>query len=254
MCITVGKLSLLDWPRLTWSLGWTGSRLPNGWPSISLARLAITSLAFMLVWVPDPVCQTGNGKSASRLPSAISPAAEMMGPDRSSGSSPSARLASAAASFCKPHGADQHRREVLRPDAEQPTGAFGLRAPVALGGDLDRAERVGLGAGLAGHGLPPCAERRNLVSGLACDACKLRRTHVACPMQQRRSDVTRPRTFVMPAKAGIHDFKRRDCWGMKSWMPALAGMTTGRYRSARTAGHTRPNLRHGRDKHGHDEE
>ena len=27
-----------------------------------MARLAITSLTFMLVWVPDPVCQTTSGK------------------------------------------------------------------------------------------------------------------------------------------------------------------------------------------------
>jgi hypothetical protein len=31
-------------------------------PSISIARLAMTSLAFMLVCVPEPVCQTTSGK------------------------------------------------------------------------------------------------------------------------------------------------------------------------------------------------
>ena len=29
----------------------------------------------------------------------------------------------------------------------------------------------------------------------------------------------------MPAKVGIHDFKRRSPWDTKSWMPAVAGMT-----------------------------
>ena len=62
MCIAVGKVSLEDWLRLTWSLGWTGVFRPMGWPSISQARLAITSLAFMLLWVPEPVCQTTRGK------------------------------------------------------------------------------------------------------------------------------------------------------------------------------------------------
>jgi hypothetical protein len=27
-------------------------------PAISMARLEMTSLTFMLVWVPEPVCQT----------------------------------------------------------------------------------------------------------------------------------------------------------------------------------------------------
>jgi len=51
----VGMTSSLDWPLLTWSLGCTGRFLPLSPPSSSLARLAITSLAFMLVEVPDPV-------------------------------------------------------------------------------------------------------------------------------------------------------------------------------------------------------
>ena len=43
---------------LTWSLGWTGFFEPITPPSISMARLEITSLAFMFDWVPEPVCQT----------------------------------------------------------------------------------------------------------------------------------------------------------------------------------------------------
>lgn len=37
--------------------------------------LAITSLLFMLDWVPEPVCQTTRGKWSSSLPSATSVAA-----------------------------------------------------------------------------------------------------------------------------------------------------------------------------------
>ena len=44
-----GNTSLDDCDALTWSLGWTGS------PSFSVARVAITSLAFMFDEVPDPV-------------------------------------------------------------------------------------------------------------------------------------------------------------------------------------------------------
>ena len=46
----------------TWSLGCTGALVPRGDPSISFALLLITSLQFMLLCVPDPVCQTTNGK------------------------------------------------------------------------------------------------------------------------------------------------------------------------------------------------
>ena len=56
----------------TWSLGWTGDLLPITPPSSSMARLEMTSLAFMLVWVPLPVCQTRRGKWSSSLPSATS--------------------------------------------------------------------------------------------------------------------------------------------------------------------------------------
>ena len=55
MCMAVGKVSLDDWPRLQWSFGWTGDLPPRWPPSRSLARLAITSLAFMFDWVPEPV-------------------------------------------------------------------------------------------------------------------------------------------------------------------------------------------------------
>ena len=101
-CITVGNESLLLCPRFAWSFGCTGERLPRGWPSASLARLAMTSLAFMLVWVPDPVCQTGRGNSASIWPAAMAAAAAAMGWATSGGSSPRASLASALACFCRP--------------------------------------------------------------------------------------------------------------------------------------------------------
>ena len=42
-------LSFDDWPAFTWSFWWTF------WPSLSLARWAMTSFAFMFVEVPEPV-------------------------------------------------------------------------------------------------------------------------------------------------------------------------------------------------------
>ena len=62
MCMAVGKVSLDDWLRLTWSFGWTGSFEPISPPISSMARFEITSLAFMFDWVPEPVCQTTSGK------------------------------------------------------------------------------------------------------------------------------------------------------------------------------------------------
>ncbi len=53
--IAVGNTSLDDWPMLTWSFGWTGFLEPISPPSASMARLEMTSLTFMLVWVPEPV-------------------------------------------------------------------------------------------------------------------------------------------------------------------------------------------------------
>ncbi len=66
--------SLLLWHMLTSSLGWMG-RPP---PASCAERLAITSLAFMLVDVPEPVWKTSIGKSASHLPSITSCAARWM--------------------------------------------------------------------------------------------------------------------------------------------------------------------------------
>src|SRR5664279_4290005 len=45
--IEVGKTSLDDWLALTWSLGWTFL------PSDLVARVAMTSLVFMLLDVPE---------------------------------------------------------------------------------------------------------------------------------------------------------------------------------------------------------
>ncbi len=66
-------------------------------PASSIARLAITSLTFMFVWVPLPVCQTNSGKSPSSCPARISSATFTISSADSAGSSPRSRLVSAAA-------------------------------------------------------------------------------------------------------------------------------------------------------------
>ena len=62
MCIAVGNVSLEDWLILMSSLGCSSFL-----PAISLPRFAITSFAFMLDCVPDPVCQTTRGKCSFSL-------------------------------------------------------------------------------------------------------------------------------------------------------------------------------------------
>ena len=54
---------------LQWSLGCTGDLLPITPPHSSMARLEMTSLTFMFVCVPLPVCHTTSGKWSSSLPS-----------------------------------------------------------------------------------------------------------------------------------------------------------------------------------------
>ena len=76
---------------LTWSFGCTAR------PRRALARRAITSLAFMLVLVPEPVWNTSTGKCASWRPSATSAAAATMAAATSASSRPSSALAVAAA-------------------------------------------------------------------------------------------------------------------------------------------------------------
>ncbi len=75
ICIAVGKQSLELWARLTWSFGCTGDLPPRAWPANSLARPAMTSLTFILLWVPLPVCHTTNGKCSSSWPAMTSSAA-----------------------------------------------------------------------------------------------------------------------------------------------------------------------------------
>ena len=63
MYMAVGKVSFEDWPRLHVVVRMDRVLRRRSFPpSISIARLAITSLAFMLDWVPEPVCQTTSGK------------------------------------------------------------------------------------------------------------------------------------------------------------------------------------------------
>ncbi len=96
MCTADGNESLDDWEALTWSLGCTTS-LSSPSPSSCLARLATTSLTFMLVDVPDPVWKVSTGKCSSRSPAMTSSAARRMASATVASTTPSSSLAVAAA-------------------------------------------------------------------------------------------------------------------------------------------------------------
>ena len=102
MCIAVGKVSLDDWPMFTWSLGWTGSCEPSVPPTSWMHRLEITSLTFMFDWVPDPVCHTYSGKSASSFPLITSSQTRSISWPFHAGSRPAAVFTTAAAFFTYP--------------------------------------------------------------------------------------------------------------------------------------------------------
>mmetsp|Transcript_7770 Transcript_7770/g.29081 ORF Transcript_7770/g.29081 Transcript_7770/m.29081 type:complete len:212 (-) Transcript_7770:118-753(-) len=97
--MAVGKTSLELWLMFTWSFGCTGVLLPKTEPTISHARFEITSLTFMLVCVPLPVCHTTSGKCASSFPSMISRDAARISPAISEGNFPRSSLTLAAACF-----------------------------------------------------------------------------------------------------------------------------------------------------------
>ena len=90
-------MSFDDCDMLTWSFGWIGFFDPISPPAISIARFEMTSLTFMFVCVPEPVCQTRSGKCACSLPAITSSAACAISFVFSSSSLPRSRLTSAAA-------------------------------------------------------------------------------------------------------------------------------------------------------------
>ena len=135
-----GEHSFEDWPQLTWSLGCTGSFEPSSPPSISMARLAITSLAFMLDWVPEPVCHTDQRELV----------VELAGDDflrRGNDGVGERRVEQAQRAvgfgrgfFDDAERADQRQRHAFAADLEIAKAALRLRAPIMIHGDFDGAE------------------------------------------------------------------------------------------------------------------
>ena len=95
-CTEVGNTSFEDWEALTWSLGCTSSSEPASF-SARVARVASTSLVFMLEEVPEPVWNTSIGYWSSWSPAMTWSAAATMASARSCEMMPSSAFALAAA-------------------------------------------------------------------------------------------------------------------------------------------------------------
>ena len=164
-CMAVGNTSLLDWLLLTSSLGCTSRASPRSPPSSSLARLAITSFRFMLVCVPEPVCQTTSGNSSGCRPSSTSSAAATIAPVFRSSSSPSARFTTAEARLTSANARMISRGccspEMAKFCSERCVWApHNLSAGTSMGPKVSRSVRVPLSAVLMGHLSKYRVERR----------------------------------------------------------------------------------------------
>ncbi len=142
MCVEVGKVSLDDCDMLTSSLGCTVTPLR--------AQIdAITSLAFMLELVPEPVWNTSMGNWSSCRPSAISPAAAMIASAFSAGSRLEVLVHLRAGRLQQGHGPDLVAVQAAERDREVLHGPLGLRPPQGVGRHPDLAHGVVLDPVLA---------------------------------------------------------------------------------------------------------
>ena len=158
MCIAVGNVSFDDWPRLTWSFGWTGFLLPivaagqlDRAVRDHLVRVHVRLRA--AAGLPDEQGKVIVERAVDHLVGRARRSARRSG----CGSVPSSPLVSAAAFFRMPSARISGRGEVLVADVEVVQRPLGLRAPVPVGGDRDLAHAVGFCAclGMASSQLKP---------------------------------------------------------------------------------------------------
>ena len=149
--------------------------MPISPPQSSMARFEITSLTFMFVCVPEPVCQTKSGKWSASLPSITSSAAATIGSHVSCGILPRSQFTSAAAFLSTAiaritagrHAVVGHREVVQR--------TLGLRAPVAV------ARRRG--------SCPCCRSRRGACRWRRCRSTRSWPERTAGPTATSRSAI-----------------------------------------------------------------
>ena len=109
-----------------------------------MARFEITSFAFMLVCVPEPFCQTDERKVIVERPSYLVGGAAIC--SASAASSAPQRRWPRGRHLLQAERMDQTRGKAFLADLEDTQRALRLRTPVAVGGDLDRTERIVLDA------------------------------------------------------------------------------------------------------------
>ena len=124
-----------------------------------MARFEMTSFAFMLLCVPDPVCQTTSGNSSSSLPSITSCAAAMMTSARDFIELAKGDIRLRRALLDDAERMDKRQRHPLAANLEVAEAPLRLSAPIVIGWHFDRAECVGLcarglrrGSCSGGHG------------------------------------------------------------------------------------------------------
>ncbi len=146
----------------------------------------MTSLTFIFVCVPLPVCQTASGKLPSSEPSRISWQAVSIASARRASSTPSCAFARAAASFTTANARMTSGGIFVGADAEIFEAALRLRAPVTVGRYTHLAHRVMLQTVF--H--PVTSFRKNLRCRYYTPICP----HTASPQTRKSPDPVR--TFV----------------------------------------------------------
>ena len=135
--------------------------LPSGVPASWQQRLEITSLTFMLNWVPLPVIQTCSGNMSWCWPARISSQSlDDQSVWASRPSRPACVVRDRGRLLDDRVGGDHLARHQVVADAEMLQRALRLRPPQLVGGNLDRAEAVGFPANFDHRTGPPIPIQR----------------------------------------------------------------------------------------------
>jgi len=96
----------------------------------------------MLLCVPEPVCQTASGNSASCFPARTSAAARWIASRFLGVEQPEGAIHVSAHFLDGGQRVDHGERHALGRDAKEAPAALGLSTPQPLGGDLDRPRKL----------------------------------------------------------------------------------------------------------------
>ncbi len=118
--------------------GGSGPSSPLTPPASSIARFEMTSLTFMFVWVPLPVCHTNSGKWSSSVAREDLVGGPTMRLGLLVGELPEVAVHERRGLLEDRHAPDDRRRHAVAADREVVQRALRLRTPVAIVGDLDR--------------------------------------------------------------------------------------------------------------------